>query len=328
MSKKLSYEEKQELVRRIISGKLFLLDDQELIELLDPNQEDLYKASIVYKNHYDKFVDNGIMTLKESFTKLIDLGRWNKTKEDRLSDIEFSLGKDKPQLENMQKADPRYEDLEKHIKNLELEEKRLRAEKYQFYSSTAEYAAERKKRSFLAPIIGKNTNKVPNWVIDQYFNKDIITTNDIRQIARSEPWRTNWGMIKNGSVSIVDACKNLTEYQLVLCEWSFVYDYVFESSDKPKDLNINNDAEVDAFLSRGSTRTKVIEKHSDYSIVETFRPAKDAKEAQKIYSGNTVSARKRIKEIVEKTKQKKEFEDAELSSVKQDMQIAARNKKR
>lgn len=131
---------------------------------------------------------------------------------------------------------------------------------------------------------------------------------EIREIARTQPWRTIWSLGKPNpfNKSIV----NLTEYQQTLMIYSNMYDNIRESMECPPDNIINDDDTCDGWLILQSRkRDKELKERQTNEVLgkkvsdaqELFIPAKNKDDFERINSmndgGNKIVVGQRINQI-------------------------------
>lgn len=322
------YQDKQMLVRRILSGKLFYLQDEDFIEFKDPTTELLYKADIYYKKVLDKNLVK-FESLEELIKSAIELGLWNIEKDKSLKELK----KEHKEIKN--RFIRSKHDLEKSrflskMNQTEKEIRNLNKQKYQFMGISAEFRSQRSRKNFLIKNICdyETIDKYgKDFLVAKYFDENHLEEEDIREIARSEPFRSMWNTSKKTSTSLIqNISESLTEYQQFLFYWANVYDYIFENPDTPDGLDVNNDIAVDKWL---ATESKTKNKNNnnfnlngDVNGVETFKFAKNQNEASDLYQDAGRETQKHVKEITTAVSKGEKVEDQELPSVQRDLRAA------
>ena len=76
----------------------------------------------------------------------------------------------------------------------------------------------------------------------------MLGESEIRELARSEPWKSIWSSSKNEGVLFGKRAIELSEEQKHLIMWSTMYDSIGESPDSPSDKIIADDDMLDGWL--------------------------------------------------------------------------------
>ena len=126
------------------------------------------------------------------------------------------------------------------------------------------------------------------------YNSLQLTHKELREVARTDPWRSYWGVDKSNVFGKRPA--ELMPEQLALCGYSRLYDNVFESGECPADTVVEDDDLLDGWLIKSrrererNVKTKEVEKIVEgrhQHDKEIFLPAKNRKQADDIDKLNT-----------------------------------------
>lgn len=266
-------------MRRISNGKLridFQYNHQDISAIVaDPTLELLAESDYIYTYNYRKCRDNGILSVSESIDLLKEQGRWTDEDENRLEIFKNEYKKLQDRLPNLKFHKKRKRAINDILTKINVEIERLYNKKHAFDHQTAESIADRAKRRF---IISKNTNILtPNIdlkpsLIDTlvvcYYRDNAISEKDIRLISRTDPWRLYWVVAKETGTSLFNyAATEMTELQYNLCFWSKIYDFAFDSTNKPSDSVIDNDTEFDAWYELEINRLKKEQNHQQDNTI-------------------------------------------------------------
>ena len=232
--------------------------------------------------------------------------------------------------------------LRKQIKSVKAGIEKSNDNKYSMYAHTKEHYASNIKRDFLIglSIRDQNNNKIilPEdfWLyndslITNFFNKmhqSNITVEEVREIARSEPWRSMW-LAQKANVFSTSACE-WTDNQRLLVSFSRMYDNVHESMESPSDDVIKDDDMLDGwFIKQKREREK---KQKEQALDDKFGKFKnkDGQElfivgrqddVQDIYNMNDSTSRGIIKSRNKKIEQQGEVKHGHLKDVQMELHM-------
>ncbi len=339
----MDFKERESLVRRIVGGKFYCSVkyryDEFNVSFLDPSQDLLIEADWIYRREYDNCVSRGdMMTQTQAIEFLRENGQWSDALEFKLKGLYDDIKQIKSKLNSLkfQKAAQRaakatLEQGKKKVSELE-------SQKGQLYPSTIESICEGYKRNF---IISKIT-KVPEEFEDlmenpdfleilafYYFDKHFITEKQYRELARNEPWRIYWLLSKDSGTPLFRSATQLTYGQYNLVSWSRVYDFAYNSTNRPDDDTVEDDDKFDAWYDEEIDR---LDKESKRSAVdnaigsgafggqEVFIPA-DEEGAKEVYALNDIQGRSRILTRQKALDEKGTLKHADLPDVNMDIKL-------
>src|ERR1700735_1878460 len=148
----MNFKERQQILRRIISGKFygdFVFQGNEYkIIFNEPSLDISVEADYIYKKTYDNGKLKGIPTLEDTYQLLIDRGIWSKkyqwetdillkdikVLQDNLSNLQYKKREQKSTIQLIENSKKRIIELE----NI----------KHQLWSSTLEYLSDKAKKRF------------------------------------------------------------------------------------------------------------------------------------------------------------------------------------
>ncbi len=339
----MDYFEREKLIRRISNRKLYGIvhyksEDIHVI-INDPNMSILAHADWLYDKTYKE--NKGIIpTLEESYEQLKEDGTWSDKLQKELDGIESDLKQLNSKLSSdgikFKKAEQRA--IKATIVKGQKRSQALRTLKNQLYESTLEAFCTKIKRRFLLPKILEEP-KDSEFLGQQpfidtlsvyYFVQNDIEIKIIREIARTDPWRLYWAVSKDGSMPLFPhSSVEMTNYQAALVLWSKVYDFAYESSDRPSAEVINDDEKFDAWYDRETARidaeakrNKLEQNSSGFGSQEVFLPA-DEEGAAEVYALNSADGRRRIASRQKVIHEKGEVRDIELPDIQNDIKMEA-----
>jgi hypothetical protein len=143
----------------------------------------------------------------------------------------------------------------------------------------------------------KQDSKLIDALVREYMNA-MIDEDDMRELSRTEPWRTLWGVSKTEKSLFGLPAIMLTSEQKSLVMWSRIYDSVYESMECPPEEVVTDNDMLDGWLilqsrKRDDERKK---KHGfgndkDVKGQEVFLFSDTAEGAQRITEKNDAAGR-------------------------------------
>jgi hypothetical protein len=167
------------------------------------------------------------------------------------------------------------------------------------------------------------------------FNSLMASTEQIRQVARSDNWRKYWCGRESERV-FGRASIDLTDEQLNLISWTRVYDNIYQHPDCPNEEVIDDDDALDGFLisdKRKRDKEKGL-KASDELVSneriknsdEVFIVANTEDDAKKIQNLNDESVRRQIQKREKLIEEKGIVKDEDLPDQRLKKQLAINQK--
>ena len=271
------------------------------------------EACCVYNDAFESAQSDGIMTESQMLAWMIDQGFWHKSEDLKLEEIKKEIEDTKVEI---------YKSFlifdEKYARNLKFTLRRLHniyleqgAKKTDFFTNTCEAFADLEKNDWII----SNTTFLNNEKYDfsnndlhhisLAYQKSILSEKIIREIARSEPWKSTWSLhqkIGKKLFTLGDEYE-LTFNQKSLLVWSSLYDNIKESLDCPTDKIIEDDDALDGwFIDQNRKREREVDLDAVSKTLgrnvnknEVFVVARDEEHAKKIHGLNSQAGRQIIK---------------------------------
>lgn len=309
----MDFEEKLRISDRITSGVKIVKYGEAFYCVKDPSPFYRQLADVYYESIYDDYVSMGWPTKDEATVELRTRYVWNPSDAKRLKKIADEIDQLKLGLAGTEfKSVTRAKNIES-IKGLREEEKLLAARKDAMQTHTAEYMALFAKLRFLVFHLTFDISEQRIWtswdkflaaedklvttLIREAFLDENMTEASLREIARTDPWRSSWvASVKVGNLLSVPIAE-MSDYQRVLLSWSLIYDGIFESMEPPEDEVVENDLLCDAWLANEARKRKNKAKApAEPKGDEIFIPVESQEDAQKVYAMNDAAARQIVKE--------------------------------
>lgn len=243
------------ILYRIIQGRLRLPFGDPVLYLYEPSNEIVEESFDIYKETYDDAYFKGVYIKDELKEILFYNDMWSPEDDNKAKEAEDSLENLKVQAyENYYKPS----ELRGIKVNIKLTESIYRKHKSKIHSldhvsceGVAAFArniwiiSKTVKDKSLNPI---SADKLPLTKILEYYNGKSIDVADMRYIARNDPFRTMWSSGKKQSSVFGKPSIELTKDQLSLCQFSSMYDNVYESHESPDEDVINDDDCLDGWF--------------------------------------------------------------------------------
>ncbi len=247
---------REKLVYRILSGKIRLTrygKDKEILVIKSAPPIVKYEAAELYEevlelaNYHEVLSDGDIDVL------LLKNKLWDAAKEQRLLDLPKEMEDAKVELYEIVKNSGQTEEIRLKLLSKKAAFNELYAERHTYDYLTKHGFASHIRNKF---ILGRTTYKngkrykyeseADYDVVMGLLAKNRIDETEIRELARSEPFRSYWYLSKNGN--LFGEVSLYTEDQKTLCSWARLYDSVYESNEAPPERVINDDDALDGWL--------------------------------------------------------------------------------
>jgi len=289
------------LLYEIILGYRTVVIDNVKFTINAPTIVDLIESDEVYTESYNESITEGLFDEDEYLKYLQENELWFVEEEKRLEDIPKEIEDFKVALhDNLGRSNTR-KNLKEKLDKLRVEIKNLFNKKYKTNYLTAEGIATLAQSQFL---LTKTVVSSSPLLLDRYCpyfdrvlswkNNNKTTEKQIREIARSEGWRSYWDSgepFKKPSIELTDDQRHL------ICI-SKMYDNIRESPDCPSEDVIKDDDTLDGWLIKqrrkreGQTNESELEERiGNVKGDMIFLPAETKEDAEKIEQLNSPMAK-------------------------------------
>lgn len=345
-------EDLENILYRIISGFYTINIEDKNYKIISPNIDIKNQAHRVYLSVLDdyKYEVNSWISEKAIDNLLKTYNIWDENKEKLLKETIKDLDKVKIQLYLNFNNNSIKQEIKNKIVSININVNNLYNQKHHFDYLTLDYYAQSIKSQFIIAntVLDDNDKKIFNFIdfenIDTNFLEKIILSiqqnsisiNTIKQIARTEIWRSFWGISKENIFE--GKVKDWTDEQRSLVNFSKILDSVREHMEAPSEDIIADDDALDGWIlhqHEKSEREKKKKEISDrYNLDkhngnEIFLLTNDKEETKTILNLNDVEAKNNIKEMIQfANKNNEPVRWAEIPHVKRDLkqQIMELNK--
>jgi hypothetical protein len=253
---------KERYVTNIISGVVVCnIKDQTYII----NEASLFDKSVAEQIYADRLREaelRGVMSNDELITRLSEIGMWTKNDQAELDTLPKRMENFKVQLYQAYHKYKGREPIRKQLNNLKTKFTRLTIKRETLKRESSEGVATVAKNKYLICSNVVNIHGHRIWSTEDYWKQDSrliealvreymesrLEETVIRELARTEPWRTTWGVAKSEKSLFGIPATMLTTEQKSLVVWSRIYDSVYESTECPPETVILDDDMLDGWL--------------------------------------------------------------------------------
>jgi len=249
---------------------------------------------------------------KELLDYLTDTGLWTVEEQTQIDAVPDKIEAYKVEMYNSYVSfqGKRVQQVRRAIKRLLREVNPLFIKRHAYDVYTCEGFAQQAKLQYICNVTATDLQgNVVDLSHDTYLIQDVvhiymntrIAEQDIRLLARTEPWRSIWSAGKaEGQLFGIPAI-SLTEEQRSIITWSSLYDNIRESPDCPTDTVVNDDDLLDGWLvvqhrkneqeKKQQGTQKVGQSEKMARAAEIFLPVETPEDAQRVNDMNDAQAR-------------------------------------
>lgn len=328
-------------LNRIITGRLQFSRDDLFLYIEDPTTDIVSKSYAIYDDVYSQGIKSDIYLEKDVQNLLIKMDLWTPL-DDREADKKSEEVKTLKirAYENFFKKRELFV-IKKRIQQLNKEVDELRSKRHMLRRETCEGLAEEERNMWIM------LNSVYNEDGTRYdFNGPIteediifyslnngISGQEIRDISKNDPWRTMWMVSSKSGELFNKPSTQFTDYQLALCQYSIMYDNVYQSMEcPPEDVILDDDCLDGWFLvQRKEMEEKKKEKGKQdllknpkiRNAQEVFVKVDDTKSARNVFDMNTERGKQIISERGQVIDEKGRAKQGHFKDVQQDVMMKA-----
>ena len=334
---------KNSVLNRIETGITFLNIKNSLYSMHMPTKEQKAISELVYRETLENSKYSELMTRRQVENYLAMKGIWNSNHDEELEKLNKYLEDLKIQLYDAMFNEKKQKQLRRQIKSVKQGINKSYVKKFSLDHITLEYHAENTRDEFLVAITIKhsdgrpvytysNWSDVDNFILQRFLNfiqMNPISTEDFRELARTEPFRSKWSLQKQ---DVFDTSYNSPE-QFTLMMYARMYDNVYEHPEKPTDEVIKDDDLLDGWFAKQRRLAEqerkrkemdsILDKTGNKEAGELFVMAGSDSEAGKIRGVNDLAAKIRMKQREGAIQKHGKLEESQLPDVKTDLRAEA-----
>jgi len=256
--------EREYFVSRIRSGFYNIKYDNSLIRVLTPTIEDEYYINQAYMDSYHKSLEKGLKTEDEMIEWMMDRNLWLEEDEERIKGLNKDLERLKLEIYQAANNDKLKKQIRLYLRAGEKQLSQMLSKKSRYFLNTCEGIAtservhELIRRCSFNGLDLCNFDLFPLEDIASLFFDMILNQSQVRELARSDPWRSMWALNDSQSFKLFNnSDRELSLDQKNILVWSRMYDNVQESLDCPPDDVIEDDDMLDGwFIHQKNKREK------------------------------------------------------------------------
>lgn len=280
------------LVSRITMGacKSKLRNDTVYIGL--PTRFHIFAGNELYQEIFESATSDGVFTDEQILGILAKEGMWSYENDESIDSLRQQIDDHKV---NAYESRFRLQDFQFHklmIKKKKQELTQLLIDKHSFDYASAEglgslyrlnyliLAGLRNRKFELLDTTLEDMDGIELNVLKESFLGARLDETTIREIARTEPWRSYWAVADKNNV-FGRPLMEWTEEQQSLVIWSKLYDSLRESMEPPSDEVVNDDDAFDGWLITQNRKNKqeIAKKSGDMAISKN----KKIRDAQEVF---------------------------------------------
>ena len=247
--------EREFLVFRIRSGAYKINYSGLNIRIVTPTIEQELEACEVYNESYYNCLNEDIMTEDECFSWMIENYLWSYEEEGKIKEIKKEIENRKVDVYKKHNNARLRESARALLRSAEIAMKDLTSKKNAYQGNTCEGLAQIDKSLFILEecsyVAGKKLEMdsiSSNDLLNKFYSM-MLSEEDSRELARSEPWKSIWALKNNGEFRLFsNKDRELSIDQKNLLVWSTMYDNIQESVDCPSEKIISDDDALDGWF--------------------------------------------------------------------------------
>jgi len=264
---------------RLLAGYCRIRLNDKTYYIKSPTSGMLYEAAEVYREVYNENVYKDWMRVADARRQAIKQGVWPEDGDKKIKDCDDTIENKKIELYETFLTDPeKHKETKAILSNVKKYQSKLLSQKHAFDHMTLEGYAEHCSQCHLFSQIICGSDKERLWASYETTNTGLlhrimteyraraIDPTTLREISRTEPWRSYWSAEKEGAFA--DGIENDDQRTLVL--YSRMYDSVYSHPECPSDDVVSNNDMLDGWLALNKRKA---EKDRKTKEVENILPS-------------------------------------------------------
>lgn len=238
-------------VGRIVAGKTEYIISGSIINIVTPNREHRNEANRIYRDARRDAEIDGALLEDELLAILIQHDLWTMKDADEYEKLTKALEDLKVGLFEERFRSNAKLTIRQAIKKTREELSRLDMVRHGLdYLTVDGLAMSAKYRFLVSACMACDVNK--DIYIDQIIdklNQDRLTEQDYRELVRTEPWRSLWGVRESAGRGLFDlAAVDMSDEQRTIIVWSNIFDNIRQYPDAPGDSIFEDDDMLDGWM--------------------------------------------------------------------------------
>jgi hypothetical protein len=309
------------------------------LRIHSPTKQQLYESGNIYTEAYNKAIIDGVLT-EEDIAKIMEENElWTKEDEKILKGVYADVEKLKLGVFKLATNKHRQDIIRRNLRSIEKVAEKLFRKKNVYSSVTCEGYAFSKQLIWTIENTTCHLDGSPyDWKDDEteelvsFYQQEQISDQQIRDLAKSNEWRSTWSASKVESRVFGKAGVDLTSEQKNLIAYSRMYDSVYESMDCPMDSVIQDDDALDGWFiaqkenreqqqKEAGTEDMLSDKTKDADEVMLMVNPDDEEGIQSIYDMNDIRGKSVTKSRFNQVEEQGEVKFHEFGDVKREKQM-------
>jgi hypothetical protein len=304
----ISYEK---ILYRIIKGRLRIKLGDLILYVKEPTDDILEESYEIYDEAYNKAYFNNILLKKDLKEILFYRDLWSPDDDKRVKEIDKQVEDLKVEAYKSHFDRRKVQGIKGHIRFFEKERGEIKSKNKSLDHISCEGLADFARSAW---IVESSTvyqdGGCYDWMhcnlsdVMSIVSQKSIHPLDFRMIARNDPWRAMWMIGKTSGNLLGKSSTEFTVNQTQLCSYSFMYDNVYESGERPNDKIIEDDDLLDGWFIVQRRKYEKDKKQQEVDALtsnpkiansqEVFVMASNQDSANEIYDLNDVVGRSTI----------------------------------
>jgi len=256
--------EREYFVSRVRSGFYDIKHKESLITVLTPSIDDEFYINQAYMDSYNKSLEKGLKTEDEMIEWMMERNLWLEEDEERIKGLNKDLERLKLEIYQAANNDKLKKQIRLYLRAGERQLLEMSEKKSRYFLNTCEGIASTEKVYETLRRCAYNSSDLCNFdiipidvIANKYFRL-MLTQTQIRELARTDPWRSIWAINDSNAFKLFNnKDRELSIDQKNILVWSRMYDNVQESLDCPPDDVIEDDDMLDGwFIHQKNKREK------------------------------------------------------------------------
>ena len=253
----MKYYRREFFISRVCSGFVKIKHPKKTLKVYSPTIQMQYDVNEVYIEMYEQALSEGVCTDDDIYSFLIDSGKWTEKEEELLEELPKHIEKWQTEMYTAAisfKTNTLIK-FRKYLARAREEFINLNKIRHQYYSYTCEGLAAQVRASYIIENCTKTLsnkkfkfNSVKLQEVLYEYNKNAITPEDLRLLARTAPWTNLWNAAKANGNPFNKYGTDLSSEQQLLLMWTKMYENISESPECPSEKILEDDDLLDGWL--------------------------------------------------------------------------------
>jgi hypothetical protein len=331
-------EQKEAITYRIISGEFRFRYGDMRLKVIEPDSSLMYEASEIYKEAFEDAYLQGLYTEQERLDLLLKNNLWSPLDDKHAESLSKEIDDLKVECFKNFWNKRELRGFKNSLRRKEKEWQEALMKKHQFSDVSISGYASAAKWTYIISNSTYHMNdekclfeNVTLPKVVQTYQSNKIKDSEIRECARSTPWSGMWGAANREGSLFGKPTATLTREQLLICQYSRMYDGIYENPDAPDDKIIEDDDALDGWMISERKKRKEEKAKSEAEQMignskisgagEVFVMADSIEEREKIMSLNSAESKNIIAERNARLEQEGSLVDAQLPDVQRDLLV-------